>query len=357
MSDRLLVSTRKGLMDVRRGRGGDWRVENVHFLGVPVVNTLRDPRNAFLFASLDHGHYGAKLHRSTDDGKSWEEMTAPSYQGMAGDVALQMIWTLAAGGADQAGVLWAGTLPGGLFKSEDNGESWSLNEPLWSVPEKAAWMGGGYDDPGIHSICVDPRDSNRVLLGLSVAGVWLTEDSGASWSLSANGMWAAYVPPDIKGKGEIQDPHLIQQCASAPDTYWCQHHNGLFVSNDAAKSWQEMENAPVSNFGFPVAVHPQDPKTAWFVPAQADEARFPVDGQVIVNRTRDGGQSFETLREGLPQTHAYDLVYRHAFVVDETGDRLAMGSTTGALWISENGGDTWATVNAHLPPIYAIEFL
>lgn len=356
MSDRLFVSTRKGAFDLRRGSDRAWQVEQVHFLGIPVVGVFKDPRNGDLFASLDHGHYGAKLHRSRDDGKTWKELEAPSYEGASGDASLHMIWTVEASGADQPGVLWAGTVPGGLFKSEDSGETWTLNEFLWNVPEKASWFGGGFDDPGLHSLCVDPRDSDRILAGLSVAGVWLTENGGATWELAAKGMWAAYVPPENKQDGEVQDPHLIVQCPADPDTYWCQHHNGMFVTTDNSKSWQEL-SPPVSNFGFPVAVHPKDPETAWFAPALADEDRFPVDGKVIVNRTRDGGKTFETLRDGLPQEHGYDLIYRHALIVDETGDRLAMGSTTGTLWISDNGGDRWETVNAHLPPIYALKFV
>jgi len=105
-----------------------------------------------------------------------------------------------------------------------------------------------------------------------------------------------------------------------------------------------------------VAVHPKDPDTAWFVPGVKDQCRVPVDGQMVVARTRDGGMSFEVLREGLPQERAYDIVYRHALDVDETGERLAMGSTTGALWLSEDGGDHWQLLNAHLPPIYQVLF-
>ena len=111
-----------------------------------------------------------------------------------------------------------------------------------------------------------------------------------------------------------------------------------------------------SVFGFGVAVHPREPDTAWFVPAVKDECRVPVDGKVVAARTRDGGKSFEVLREGLPQEHAYDLVYRHALDIDESGDRLAFGSTTGGLWVTENQGDSWTAISTHLPPIYAVRF-
>jgi hypothetical protein len=113
---------------------------------------------------------------------------------------------------------------------------------------------------------------------------------------------------------------------------------------------------PPSHFGFAVAVHPHDGDTAWLVPAIKDERRIPVDGKVVVVRTRDGGKSFTVLREGLPQQHAYDLVYRHGLAVNTSGETLAFGSTTGSLWVSEDQGDSWQCVSTHLPPIYCVRF-
>jgi len=138
---------------------------------------------------------------------------------------------------------------------------------------------------------------------------------------------------------------------------WVQHHNGIFHSTDRAASWTEIADVKPSAFGFAVAVHPKDPKTAWFVPAVKDECRLPVDAQLVVTRTRDGGQSFEILRTGLPQENSYHLVYRHCLDVDASGDRLVMGSTTGGLWISQNQGNSWECVSPNLPPIYCVRFV
>ena len=146
------------------------------------------------------------------------------------------------------------------------------------------------------------------------------------------------------------------QCAAQPDGFWIQHHNGIFRSTDGARTWTEMTGVSPSAFGFPVAVHPDRADTAWFVPAVKDEKRYPREGRVVVTRTRDGGRTFETLTRGLPQQHAYDLVFRHALDVDETGTCLAFGSTTGSLWVSEDAGDSWQTVSNHLPPVYAVRF-
>jgi photosystem II stability/assembly factor-like uncharacterized protein len=265
---------------------------------------------------------------------------------------LVQIWTLEGAGD----TLWAGTIPGGLFRSSDRGTTWSLVESLWRRPERAEWFGGGYDHPGIHSICIDPRDARRLTVGISCGGVWQTGDGGETWSLAARGMRAEYMPPDRGDDQNVQDPHRVVQCPASPDSFWAQHHNGIFRSTDNASSWQEVGGKPLSKFGFAVAVHPRDPHKAWFVPAQKDERRVPVDGALCVMRTRDGGRSFQALRAGLPQSHAYDLVYRHGLAVDSSGKRLAMGSTTGGLWLSDDEGDSWQCVSNHLPPIYCVRF-
>ncbi|MGE0447712.1 MAG: WD40/YVTN/BNR-like repeat-containing protein, partial [Vicinamibacterales bacterium] len=183
-----------------------------------------------------------------------------------------------------------------------------------------------------------------------------TADGGATWDHTGTGMRAEFMPPGKEYEPNIQDPHRLVQCRAVPDALWVQHHNGIFKSTDAGKVWTEITGVSPSVFGFAVAVHPDDPDTAWFVPAIKDERRIPKDGRVVVTRTRDGGRTFETLTRGLPQEHAYDLVFRHALDVDETGQALAFGSTTGSLWTSDDGGDHWQTVSANLPPVYAVRF-
>jgi hypothetical protein len=330
--------------------------------------TLADPRDGWMYAALNLGHFGTKLHRSSD-GCCWEEVAVPRYPKVEGEEppsvpegfptpdTLKQIWSLEPGGTDQPGVIWAGTIPGGLFRSDDRGTSWTLIESLWDREERKRWFGGGTEAPGIHSICVDPRDSRRITLGVSCGGVWQTEDGGENWDCRAHGMKAGYMPPELAGDPNAQDPHRVVQCPVAPDVLWCQHHSGVFRSIDGSASWHEITEVQPSVFGFAVAVHPQDPDTAWFVPAIKDQYRVPVDGKVVVARTRNGGKSFDVLRSGLPQEHAYDLVYRHGLDVDGTGDRLAFGSTTGTLWISEDQGDNWACVSHHLPPINSVRFV
>ena len=352
--DRAWAATRKGLFELRRADGG-WRVERVSFLGEPVSMLLPPQSDGRMLAALNLGHFGVKLHASDDAGAHWHEVAAPAYppqpEGAAGPAwTLQQLWSLEAA----QGTVWAGTLPGGLFRSADFGQSWQLVDSLWNRAERAEWFGGGYDAPGIHSICPHPQRGGELLVGISCGGVWVSDDGGAGWRLQAGGMRAAYMPPEQADNPNTQDPHRIERCAAAPDVLWCQHHNGIWRSSDNARSWQAVADVPVSAFGFALVVHPQEPGTAWFVPAKSDECRVPVDGALVVNRTRDGGRSFETLRGGLPQQHCYDLIYRHGLALAPDGRTLLMGSTTGGLWASGDGGDRWQAVSLRLPPIYAL---
>ena len=364
MSDRLHVATRKGLFTLERRGDADWLIRRTSFLGDPVTAVLDDRRDRTIYAALNLGHFGVKLRRSADLGESWEEIDAPAFPLAPGDgldatpapPSVSQVWVLEAGGSREKGRLWAGTIPGGLFVSDDRGATWLLVESLWERPERAKWFGGGYDEPGIHSVCVDPRDPRNVVVGVSCGGVWVTEDGGESWDCRTRGMFATYMPPERREDPAIQDPHRVAQCAADPDVLWVQHHNGVFRSEDRGREWREIPSVEPSVFGFAVAAHPRDAATAWLVPGDKAECRVPVDGQVVVARTRNGGNTWEALRRGLPQEHAYDLVYRHALDVDGTGGRLAIGSTTGSLWISEDGGDRWHLVSANLPPVYQVRF-
>jgi hypothetical protein len=367
MSTKLYLGTRKGLIEAERTVTG-WKLGRTSFLGVQIPMLLPDPRDGMLYAAVDHGHFGTKFHASSDGGATWEERTCPAYPPKPDDVQdvinfvtqtpipwdLKKVWALEAGAKD--GELWCGTLPGGLFRSRDRGASWELVESLWNHPGRAKWMGGGAEWPGIHTILVDPRNRRRVLLAVSCGGVWETNDDGATWQNIGEGIRADYAPPEQAYDPGSQDAHRIAWSAADPDTIWMQHHNGIFHSVDGGKKWREIENANPSAFGFAVAMHPHDPKTAWFVPGVKDETRVACDGALCVMRTRDGGASFEPCRTGLPQEHAYHLVYRHCLDLTGDGNTLAFGSTTGSVWISEDSGNSWARLSADLPPVFCVRF-
>ena len=358
----LLVASRKGLLVVQ-GDGADWAVTAHHFPGDPVSLMLVDRRDGSWYAALRLGHFGVKLRKSIDQGQTWVELAAPAFptRPTEGPLAqdptpwnVEMIWSLAAGGPQQPGTLWAGCMPAGLFLSQDGGKSWALNRPLWDDPRRLGWFGGGNDFPGMHSVLVDPRDANHVSLAISCGGVWQTWDAGQTWALTAAGMKADYMPPESAEDPNTQDPHRMVQCAAQPDALWVQHHCGIFRSTDAAQSWQAIAAPEPSGFGFAVACDPVNPLRAWFAPAQADTHRYAVAGKMVVTRTDDGGQSFQSFGSGLPQQHAYHLIYRHGLELAPDGKTLAMASTTGGLWISTNAGEHWHSVSRDLPPVAAI---
>jgi hypothetical protein len=366
MQKTVMISTRKGLFEAKKS-GSGWKVTDAHFVGDNVTLALHDPRDGTDYATLNHGHFGIKLHRRDKGKKKWVEIATPKYpekpeglidkDGWGRDVkwATQLIWALETGGPKQKGVIWAGTMPGGLFRSKDRGDSWELMETLWRHPDRNKWLGGGADIPGIHSICVDPRDPDTVRVAVSCGGVWVTKDAGKSWNQSAHGMNFGEGPAEEVANPDGQDPHMMVQSPSDPTKFWVQHHYSIFKSVNDGVNWTEVKAKP-SSFGFGVVVHPKKPDTAWFVPGVKDEKRIPVGGALVVTRTTDGGKTFKSLKKGLPQKHAYDVVFRHGLAIDDTGNKLAMGSTTGNVWVSENGGDSWKEVSTTLPQVYAVRW-
>ncbi len=366
IKQRIRVASRKGLFTVHADQNG-WALSEPDFLGDNCSAVLRHPVSGAIYVALDHGHFGVKLHRSRDGGNHFDEIPCPTYppvddkeepwvdmMGRTIPDSLQLIWCLEAGHATQGERLWAGTIPGGLFRSDDGGDSWQLVESLWNDPLRRKWFGGGMDFPGIHSISIHPDSGEDITIAVSCGGVWRSRDDGDSWACIGEGMRAEYAPPDSADDPAIQDVHRMVRCQSKPEIMWIQQHSGIYRSTDAGHNWQMLADVKPSAFGFPVVAHPADSDTAWFVPEIKDERRIPVDGKVVINRTNDGGKSFVTFGDGLPNNLAYDLVYRHSLDIDGSGQVLVMGSTTGSLWISEDGGEHWSTISNHLPPIYAL---
>ena len=394
MSDQLILGTRKGVVILDRLQDR-WKARPIAHPGVPIAYACADPRDGTLWAALDHGHWGSKLSRSTDGGKTWadsgqvkypegaryvegwvpmpegEEVSDANKKVNYKDAKVLKLWMMAFGGADQPGRVYVGTIPGGLFVSNDGGDSFELNRPLWNHESRGgdlfngetdgskfwfgtpASVGSGEFAAGIHSIVVDPRDSKRVLVAVSCAGVIETTDDGKTWHGRNKGMEVDFLPDQNPEWGH--DPHFITLCKANPDHVWQQNHVGVFYSDNGAKHWKKVSNQEKGvHFGFPVAADGKDGKTAWVVPAKSDQDRMAIDGGLFVGRTQDGGESWEQLREGLPQENTYDTVYRHA--LDASGKRLAFGSTSGNLYISEDAGESWQSAGHNFPQIYSVRF-
>jgi len=355
LMDELILGTRKGLL-VTDLSGA---VRREFHLGVPVSYAAVDPRTGVWWAGVDHGRWGQKLHRSKDGGITWEEVPAPQYPegeeiSEGKPATLSYIWLIAPGGADEPNRLYIGTEPGGLFVSDDGGDNFYLCDSLWNHPSrKTGWFGGGRDYPGACSIIVDPRDSRHIYVGISVGGVFETRDGGATWEPRNRGLRADFLPNPYAEVGH--DPHFVVSSAANPDVLWQQNHCGVFRSVDGGQTWTDIsENGGPVKFGFAIVADEHDPDVAWVVPAISDEIRLAVNKALCGSRAADAGTAWTAVREGLPQQNCYDVTFRHA--LDKSGDRLAFGTTTGSVYLSEDRGETWRCLGHDYPPVYSVRF-
>jgi photosystem II stability/assembly factor-like uncharacterized protein len=357
----VVLGTKKGLVFVDK-LARSWRARRIQLGGIPVSYAFHDDRTQTLWAALDHGHWGVKIQKSTDAGENWSEVAAPKYPEGAiapctrKPASLRYIYVLAPGPRDKPGRIYAGTVPGGLFVSEDGGVSFTLVDALWNHATRDKWGQGGkdFDDPGLHSVVIDPRDSRHILIGSSSAGCLATRDDGRTWEVRNRGLKSPFSPEPNPEVGF--DPHFIQACASAPDVLWQQNHVGIFRSTDTGHTWTEasQESGP-ARFGFAIAADARDADRAWVVPATSDEKRYAVDEALCVGRTEDGGKTWTVFREGLPQESCFDVTYRHA--LDARGDTLVFGTTTGNLFASEDRGESWQCIGSSFPPILSVRFV
>lgn len=357
MKKKVLVGTRKGMLVLEKN-DNTWKITSDHFMGIPVNMVFEDPRNGTWWVALDHGHWGNKLHYSTDQGKHWEEITAPQYpEGsmIKEDVSanLRYIWAFSPTGNGSSDGLWIGTEPGGLFHLDGNNNA-TLVESLWNHPSRPeGWFGGGRDYAGIHSVVVDPRDADHIYVGISVAGVFESKDGGQSWQPKNKGLRADFLPDPQAEIGH--DPHLLVCCPSDPDVLWQQNHCGIFRSGDGGNLWEDVSDpGGEANFGFAIAADPDNPLRAWVAPAISDGMRVAVDKKLCICRTDDGGKSWQTFRKGLPQAYCYDIVFRHALI--SNGEDVIFGTTTGNLFSSHDAGESWNVLSNYLPMIYCLAF-
>ncbi|WP_308860843.1 WD40/YVTN/BNR-like repeat-containing protein [Oceanibium sediminis] len=243
--------------------------------------------------------------------------------------------------------------PANIFISRDNGESWSLVEGLAHHPSRPQWMPGGAGLT-LHTILHDPDASERLWVGVSTAGVFFTEDGGQTWVPRNRGTRMDYAPPEHSYPEVGQCVHNLVRAPGAGDVLYQQNHCGMYRSDDGGQAWVSIEDGLPSSFGFPVAVDPGDPDTAWYFPLNGDsKGRFPPEARPAVWRTRDRGASWQPLRNGLPE-RAHFTVLRQAMCA-APGGALYFGTNTGSLFSSQNAGDSWDESLRHLPTILSVE--
>ncbi|WP_224405528.1 sialidase family protein [Afifella sp. IM 167] len=319
----------------------------------PINHVVGDPATGVIYAAGGHPWVGTDVWRSPDLGKSWTR----SGKGLAypeGSEPIQSVWSLAVAN----GHLYAGAKPAGIFRSHDGGENWEHLPALANHPTRPSWNPGGAGLT-LHSIVVHPEAPRELWVGISAAGVFYSPDGGESWEPRNGGTRADYMPEDQRYPEVGQCVHNIAPAAGAGGRLYQQNHCGMYRSDDGGRNWESIEAGLPSDFGFPVAAHPRDPETVFLLPLNgAEKGRFVPDGAAAVWRSRDGGQTWQDLREGLPQSHAYFAVLRQAMATDRMDPAgVYFGTNTGSLYASFDEGDSWRRLAEHLPTIFSVETL
>jgi len=348
----LLLGTRKGLFVLEGEPGGPFEVRARAFAGEPVEYAMRDRRSGRVLASVTSPFYGPKVWHTDDPAGDWEQASGIALP-EGGEAALERIWVLAAGEAD--GSIYAGGDPGVLFESRDGGHSFELNRGLWEHPSRPRWQPGG-GGLCLHSISTWPGHPERLAVAISAAGVWLSDDGGASWRNGNEGLVARYLPDDAPSDQIALCVHRLHRAPTRPERMFMQFHGGVYRSDDAGESWQNIAEGLPSDFGFPLAIDPADPDSAYVIPLTADTDRVTPDCRVRVYETRDAGASWSARGGGLPQEHAYLTILREAFDWTGEGERLGLyfGATSGDVFGSADAGRSWSTLATRLPPVLSV---
>ncbi len=348
----LLVGTRKGLFVLEGEPGAEFQVAGRAFVGEPVDYAVREPRSGRIFAAVTSPFWGPRIWFTEDAPAAGDWQSA---RGVAlpkgGKDALKRVWVIAAGEAD--GLLYAGGDPGVLFESRDGGETWALNQALWEHPTRPRWRrdSGGLS---VHSIAPWPGAPDRLALAISAAGVWLTDDGGATWSHGNEGIVADYLPEQARASAIDLCVHHLERAPKRPERLFLQFHGGVYRSDDAGRSWTDIAAGLPHDFGFPVVLDPADPDSAFVIPVTTEDRV--TDGSVVVWETRDAGATWMPRDRGLPQQNAWLSVLRQAFAATGEGPELELyfGATSGEIFGSGDAGASWFGVATRLPAIASL---
>ena len=348
----LLVGTKKGLIVLDGDpAGGEFELRCRAFPGEPVDFAMRDPASGRVIATSTSPFYGPKIWFADDPAGEWTQAEGVALPD-GSDEALERIWVIVAGEGE---ALYAGGDPGVLFESRDGGETWQLNRALRERRIDDDWQPGG-GGLCLHSIVPWPDEPDKLSLAVSAAGVWHTEDHGETWRRGNQGIVPRYLPDDASPEGSPLCVHRMERAARRPERLFIQFHGGVYRSDDAGESWTAIGDGLPSDFGFPLALDPSDPDSAYVIPLRGDFDRVMPDGSVRVYETRDGGASWAPRGAGLPDHEAYLTVLRRAFdrVGEGTHLQLYFGATSGDVFGSGDAGESWFTAATRLPPVFSV---
>jgi hypothetical protein len=350
----LLVGTRKGLWIGRSdGDRRTWSWSDPEFLMQAIYGACIDTRGDTprLFVSGTSEHWGPGVYRSDDLGHSWTETQGAAVR-FPGDVgaSVERVWQIQTSLAEPD-VVYAGTEPSALFRSEDRGESFQLIRSLWDHPHRTEW-GAGYGGQAIHTIVPHPSDAGRVTVAMSTGGVYRTVDRGASWAPVNRGIKAYFLPDPWPEFGQCV--HKVSGHPERPERLFAQNHHGVYRSDDAGDNWVSIADGLPSDFGFPIVVHPHDPSTVFVFPLVADAQRIPPGGHARVWRSTDAGATWTPSHNGLPDRF-YAAVMRDAMSSDQADPMgLYFGARDGTVYVSVDEGENWTEIAAHLPDVLTV---
>jgi hypothetical protein len=350
----LLAGTRKGLfLFTSTPDRTKWSSSGPFLSGREVNHATVDPRSGRIFATSNDSWFGCEIAWSDSLGEEWT--MAEKSPGFAADSGskLERIWHIEAGPTSAHGVLYAGVAPAALFRSEDNGANWEQVNGLSQHPTRQRWQPGA-GGLCLHSIVPDPTNPEKMWVGISAVGVFLTEDGGATWSTRNQGTRAGFMPDPLPEWGQCV--HKLLRAPGTEDRLYQQNHCGVYASDNGGTSWTEVTEGLPSEFGFPLGVHPRDPQTLYTLPLKGSEFRCAPDARLRVFRSRDAGGHWEALADGLPQEGVYCSVLREGMAVD-TADPAGIyfGTNTGKIFGSADEGDSWYLLADNLPPVYSVE--
>jgi len=353
-----MVGTLKGAFIFTSGaKRSRWTMHGggPHFSGEAVYALAYDERGGRrrLLASTRSFHWGSTIRTSDDFGATW---SGPERQSVrfpeSSGLSLVQVWQIKPGPADQPDLLWAGVEPTALFESRDGGDSWSAVDGLLTHEHRPRWTPGG-GGMCLHTIVPDPTNSTRMLVAMSTGGVYRTDDGGNSWRPRNVGVRAQFLPNKYPEFGQCV--HKVVHHPARPERFFLQNHWGLYRSDDWGDNWTDVANGVPSDFGFTMQMHPHDPDTVYIVPLQSDEFRCTPEAKLRVYRTRNAGDSWEALSNGLPQKDAYETVVRDAMSADSHDPAgIYFGTRSGKLFASADGGDSWSRVADSLPPVVCV---
>lgn len=351
----LLVGTTKGAFLLRsNAQRKRWEVGGPYFHGHSVYAIAYDGRGGQHRIWASTASYWGTLLRSSDDfGKSWTNpVEAPIRFPADAGLSLKNIWQIAPGPADQPDVLYCGVEPAALFESRDAGETWSLVRGLFDHPHRPRWVPGN-GGLALHTVLLDPANSQRMYVAISAGGVYRTDDGGRSWMARNRGIRAMFMPDKYPEFGQCV--HKITLHPDRPERLFLQNHWGMYRSDNCGDEWVDVANGVPSDFGFALQMHPRNPDCVYSVPVESDQFRCSCEGRLRVYRTRNAGNSWEPLARGLPQKGAYETVVRDAMTADSLDPAgIYFGTRSGQLFGSRDEGRTWEKILDGLPSIVCV---